>query len=36
MLWTTDVLPHDIAPYISSQMDQGAAAVQRAFAKLRA
>jgi hypothetical protein len=36
MLWTTDVLPHEIAPYISSQMDQGAAAVQRAFAKVRA
>ena len=35
MLWTTDVLPHEIAPYISSQMDQGAAAVQRAFAKMR-
>src|SRR5581483_4771422 len=33
MLWTTDVLPHEIAPYISAQMDQGAAAVQRAFAK---
>jgi hypothetical protein len=33
MLWTTDVLPHEIAPYISSQMDQGAAAVQKAFAK---
>ena len=36
MLWTTDVLPHEIAHYISSQMDQGAAAVQRAFAKVRA
>ena len=36
MLWTTDVLPHEIAPYISSQMDQGALAVQRAFAKVRA
>jgi hypothetical protein len=35
MLWTTDVLPHEIAPYISSQMDQGALAVQRAFAKER-
>ena len=32
MLWTTDVLPHEIAPYISSQMDQGALAVQKAFA----
>src|ERR1700749_4393738 len=36
MLWTTDVLPHEIAPYISGQMDQGAAAVQRAFAKAHA
>ena len=36
MLWTVDVLPHDIAPYIGSQMDQGAAAVQRAFAKVGA
>jgi hypothetical protein len=25
------MLPHDIAPYISGQMDQGALAVQAAF-----
>jgi len=31
MIWTTDVLPHAIAPYISTQMDQGALAVQAAF-----
>jgi hypothetical protein len=31
MIWITDVLPHEIAPYISSQMDQGAAAVQTTF-----
>ena len=36
MLWITDVLPHEIAPYVSAQMDQGALAVQRAFAKVRA
>jgi hypothetical protein len=36
MLWTTDVLPHEVAPYISSQMDKGAAAVQKTFAKVRA
>ena len=36
MVWITDVLPHEIAPTISAQMDQGAAAVQRAFAKMRA
>ena len=35
MLWTTDVLPHEIAPYISAQMDQGALAVQKTFAKER-
>jgi hypothetical protein len=31
MIWITDVLPHDVAPYISSQMDLGAAAVQKAL-----
>ena len=31
MIWTTDVLPHEIAPYISAQMDQGALAVQAAL-----
>jgi len=31
MIWTTDVLPHEIAPYISAQMDQGALAVQSAL-----
>jgi len=36
MLWTTDVLPHEIAPYISEQMDRGARAVQENFAKVRA
>jgi hypothetical protein len=32
MIWITDVLPHEAAPYISGQMDLGTAAVQRAFA----
>lgn len=36
MLWITDVLPHQIAPYISSQMDQGALAVQRTFGAVSA
>ena len=36
MLWTVDLLPHEIAPYISSQMDQGALAMQKAFARERA
>jgi hypothetical protein len=29
MIWITDVLPHEIAPYIDGQMDLGAAAMQR-------
>ena len=36
MIWLTDVLPHEIAPYISAQMDQGALAVQAAFGSKRA
>jgi hypothetical protein len=36
MIWITDVLPHTIAPYISSQMDLGAAAVQKSQAKIDA
>ena len=36
LVWTIDVLPHEIAPYISSQMDLGASAMQKAFAKARA
>ena len=30
--WTVDVLPNDIAPYISGQMDLGVLAMQRALA----
>ena len=33
MIWIADVLPNDIAPYISSQMDLGAAAMQQALGK---
>jgi hypothetical protein len=36
MIWVTDVLPHTIAPYVSSQMDLGAAAVQRKLGRLMA
>jgi hypothetical protein len=36
MIWVTDVLPHTIAPYVSSQMDLGAAAVQRKLGKVTA
>ena len=31
--WTVDVLPHEIAPYISSQMDLGGAAAQKALGR---
>jgi hypothetical protein len=31
MIWIVDLLPHEIAPYISSQMDLGAAAMQKAL-----
>ncbi len=30
-VWITDVLPDDIAPYISSQMDMGVAAMKKNF-----
>ena len=33
LIWVTDVLPHEIAPYINTQMDLGAAAMQRALAQ---
>ena len=33
LVWTIDLLPNEIAPYISGQMDLGAAAMQKAFAK---
>jgi hypothetical protein len=36
LLWTVDLLPHEIAPYIDAQMDQAAAAMQRAFETIRA
>jgi Polyketide cyclase / dehydrase and lipid transport len=36
LLWTVDVLPHEIAPYIDAQMDQAAAAMRRAFAPVSA
>src|SRR5947208_16848744 len=31
LLWTVDLLPNEIAPYIESQMDQGALAMQKAL-----
>jgi hypothetical protein len=36
MIWITDLLPHTIAPYVSSQMDLGAAAVQKSQGKIHA
>lgn len=32
-VWTVDVLPHAIAPYMSSQMDLGLTAMQTHFSK---
>lgn len=29
LIWTVDVLPHEIAPYIESQMEQAARAMQQ-------
>ena len=33
-VWTTDVLPNDIAPYIDAQMDLGAKAMKAALERL--
>jgi Polyketide cyclase / dehydrase and lipid transport len=35
-VWITDVLPHEIAPYISAQMDAGVTAMQNAFSRAKA
>ena len=32
LIWTVDVLPHDVAPYIESQMELAAVAMRKAFA----
>jgi carbon monoxide dehydrogenase subunit G len=31
LIWTVDVLPHEIAPYIDAQMDQAALAMRKAL-----
>jgi polyketide cyclase/dehydrase/lipid transport protein len=36
LLWTVDVLPHEIAPYINGQMDLAASAMQRSFGTVAA
>jgi carbon monoxide dehydrogenase subunit G len=33
MIWTIDLLPNEIAPYVDGQMDQGASAVQKRFSR---
>jgi hypothetical protein len=33
LVWIVDVLPNEIAPYVSSQMDQGVLAMQKAFGR---
>ena len=33
MIWITDVLPDEIAPYIDGQMDLGVAAIQKALGR---
>jgi hypothetical protein len=33
LVWIVDVLPHEIAPYISGQMDQAALAMQTALGR---
>jgi hypothetical protein len=35
VIWIVDVLPHEIAGYLSAQMDLGAAAIQKAFVRKR-
>ena len=35
IVWIVDVLPHEIAAYMNGQMDLAAAAMQKAFEKVR-
>jgi hypothetical protein len=36
LIWTVDVLPHEIAPYIGDQMDQGVLAMQKTLGRAAA
>ena len=36
LLWTVDVLPHEIAPYMDGQMNLAASAMRNAFEKVSA
>ena len=31
LVWTVDLLPHEIAPYVDGQMDQAALAIRKTF-----
>ena len=33
LVWIVDVLPNEVAPYMDAQMDQGAAAMQKALGR---
>ena len=33
LVWIVDVLPNEVAPYMDAQMDQGAAAMQKALSR---
>jgi hypothetical protein len=33
LVWTVDVLPHEVAPYMNAQMDQAALAMQKALGR---
>ena len=33
LIWTVDVLPHEMAPYIDAQMDQAALAMQKTLGR---
>jgi carbon monoxide dehydrogenase subunit G len=33
LIWTVDLLPNEIAPYIASQMDQAALAIQKSLSR---
>jgi Polyketide cyclase / dehydrase and lipid transport len=35
LLWTVDVLPHEVAPYMNAQMDLAAAAMRKTFDKVQ-
>jgi Polyketide cyclase / dehydrase and lipid transport len=36
VIWTVDLLPHEIAPYVSGQMEQGVLAMQKTLGRAAA